>query len=67
MPRGLISLASREHRRRGGTVDAPSRPDRVKRVVITGAGTVILWGLNVPDTLEAIAERVLGIGPACVS
>jgi len=35
----------------------------VKRVVITGAGTVNPLGLNVPDTLAAMRNGVCGIGP----
>ena len=35
----------------------------MKRVVITGAGTVNALGLNVPDTLEAMREGRCGIGP----
>ncbi|MDP4991180.1 MAG: beta-ACP synthase, partial [Marivita lacus] len=34
----------------------------MKRVVITGAGTVNALGLNVPDTLEAMREGRCGIG-----
>jgi nodulation protein E len=35
----------------------------MNRVVITGAGTVNALGLNVPDTLAAMAEGRCGIGP----
>ena len=35
----------------------------MNRVVITGAGTVNALGLNVPDTLSAMAEGRCGIGP----
>jgi len=35
----------------------------VKRVVITGAGTVNPLGLNVPDTLAAMRNGMCGIGP----
>ncbi|MEP5729709.1 MAG: beta-ketoacyl-[acyl-carrier-protein] synthase family protein [Sulfitobacter sp.] len=35
----------------------------MKRVVITGAGTVNALGLSVPDTLAAMREGVCGIGP----
>jgi nodulation protein E len=35
----------------------------MKRVVITGAGTINALGLNVPDTLAAMREGVCGIGP----
>ncbi|GLT09729.1 beta-ketoacyl-[acyl-carrier-protein] synthase family protein [Sulfitobacter sp. G21635-S1] len=35
----------------------------MKRVVITGAGTINALGHNVPDTLEAMREGVCGIGP----
>ncbi len=35
----------------------------MKRVVITGAGTVNALGLNVPDTLAAMREGICGIGP----
>ena len=35
----------------------------MKRVVITGAGTVNALGLTVPDTLEAMREGRCGIGP----
>jgi nodulation protein E len=35
----------------------------VKRVVITGAGTINALGQNVPDTLEAMREGRCGIGP----
>lgn len=35
----------------------------MKRVVITGAGTINPLGLSVPDTLRAMAEGVCGIGP----
>ncbi|WP_439148821.1 beta-ketoacyl-[acyl-carrier-protein] synthase family protein [Sulfitobacter sp.] len=35
----------------------------MKRVVITGAGTINALGLNVPDTLTAMREGVCGIGP----
>ncbi len=35
----------------------------MKRVVITGAGTVNALGLNVADTLEAMREGRCGIGP----
>lgn len=35
----------------------------MRRVVITGAGTVNALGLNVPDTLQAMREGVCGIGP----
>ena len=35
----------------------------MKRVVITGAGTVNPLGLNVPDTLSAMRNGVCGIGP----
>ena len=35
----------------------------MKRVVITGAGTVNPLGLNVPDTLAAMSNGVCGIGP----
>ena len=34
----------------------------MKRVVITGAGTINALGLNVPDTLAAMREGVCGIG-----
>jgi len=35
----------------------------MKRVVITGAGTINALGQNVPDTLEAMREGRCGIGP----
>ncbi len=35
----------------------------MKRVVITGQGTVNALGMNVPDTLEAMREGHCGIGP----
>ncbi|OAN71455.1 beta-ACP synthase [Sulfitobacter sp. EhC04] len=35
----------------------------MKRVVITGAGTINALGHNVPDTLAAMREGVCGIGP----
>ena len=35
----------------------------MKRVVITGAGTVNALGLNVTDTLAAMRDAVCGIGP----
>ncbi|MCH2078555.1 MAG: beta-ketoacyl-[acyl-carrier-protein] synthase family protein [Rhodobacteraceae bacterium] len=35
----------------------------MKRVVITGAGTINALGNNVPDTLEGMREGRLGIGP----
>ena len=35
----------------------------MKRVVVTGAGTVNALGLNVPDTLDAMANGTCGIGP----
>ena len=35
----------------------------MKRVVITGAGTINSLGHNVPDTLEAMREGRCGIGP----
>lgn len=35
----------------------------MKRVVITGAGTVNPLGLNVPDTLAAMRNGMCGIGP----
>jgi nodulation protein E len=35
----------------------------VKRVVITGAGTINALGLNVPDTMFAMQNGVCGIGP----
>lgn len=35
----------------------------MKRVVITGAGTINALGLNVPDTLAAMREGRCGIGP----
>ncbi|MGB5864624.1 MAG: beta-ketoacyl-[acyl-carrier-protein] synthase family protein [Sulfitobacter sp.] len=35
----------------------------MKRVVITGAGTINALGHNVPDTYKAMAEGVCGIGP----
>ena len=35
----------------------------MKRVVITGAGTINALGHNVPDTLEAMREGRCGIGP----
>lgn len=35
----------------------------MKRVVITGAGTINALGLNVPDTLAAMRDGVCGIGP----
>ncbi|MDV7141606.1 beta-ketoacyl-[acyl-carrier-protein] synthase family protein [Tropicimonas sp. TH_r6] len=35
----------------------------MKRVVITGQGTVNALGMNVPDTLEAMREGQCGIGP----
>jgi nodulation protein E len=35
----------------------------VKRVVITGAGTINALGKNVPDTFEAMREGRCGIGP----
>jgi len=35
----------------------------VKRVVITGAGTINALGLNVPDTMVAMQNGVCGIGP----
>ena len=37
----------------------------MKRVVITGAGTVNALGLNVADTLEAMREGRCGIGQLC--
>jgi nodulation protein E len=35
----------------------------MKRVVITGAGTINALGLNVPETFEAMREGHCGIGP----
>lgn len=35
----------------------------MKRVVITGAGTINALGLTVPETLDAMREGVCGIGP----
>ncbi|MFV0332478.1 MAG: beta-ketoacyl-[acyl-carrier-protein] synthase family protein [Tropicimonas sp.] len=35
----------------------------MKRVVITGQGTINALGMNVPDTLEAMREGRCGIGP----
>jgi nodulation protein E len=35
----------------------------MRRVVITGAGTINALGANVPDTLRAMAEGRCGIGP----
>lgn len=35
----------------------------MKRVVITGAGTINALGQNVPDTYAAMREGVCGIGP----
>ncbi len=35
----------------------------MKRVVITGAGTINPLGLSVPETLQAMREGVCGIGP----
>ena len=35
----------------------------MKRVVITGAGTINALGLSVPETLRAMREGVCGIGP----
>lgn len=35
----------------------------MKRVVITGAGTINALGLNVPDTMVAMQNGVCGIGP----
>ena len=35
----------------------------MKRVVITGAGTINALGHNVPQTLEAMREGRCGIGP----
>jgi nodulation protein E len=35
----------------------------MKRVVITGAGTINALGANVPDTMAAMAEGRCGIGP----
>ncbi len=35
----------------------------MKRVVITGAGTINALGLSVPETLSAMQEGVCGIGP----
>lgn len=35
----------------------------MKRVVITGAGTINALGLNVADTMAALREGVCGIGP----
>ncbi|WP_373029152.1 beta-ketoacyl synthase [Sulfitobacter sp.] len=35
----------------------------MKRVVITGAGTINALGLNVPDTMAAMQNGVCGIGP----
>ena len=35
----------------------------MKRVVITGAGTINPLGLSVPETLKAMQEGVCGIGP----
>ncbi len=35
----------------------------MKRVVITGAGTINALGLTVPDTMVAMREGVCGIGP----
>lgn len=35
----------------------------MKRVVITGAGTINALGLNVPDTMFAMQNGVCGIGP----
>ncbi|MDG1170357.1 MAG: beta-ketoacyl-[acyl-carrier-protein] synthase family protein, partial [Sulfitobacter sp.] len=35
----------------------------MKRVVITGAGTINALGLSVPETLAAMQEGVCGIGP----
>ncbi len=35
----------------------------MKRVVITGAGTINALGHNVPATLDAMREGVCGIGP----
>jgi nodulation protein E len=38
----------------------------MKRVVITGAGTINALGHSVPDTLAAMREGVCGIGPLAV-
>tara|TARA_R110000787_G_scaffold797_7_gene2889 strand:+ start:7791 stop:9005 length:1215 start_codon:yes stop_codon:yes gene_type:complete len=35
----------------------------MKRVVITGAGTVNALGMNVPDTMSAMRDGICGIGP----
>ena len=35
----------------------------MNRVVITGAGTINALGTNVPETLGAMREGRLGIGP----
>jgi len=35
----------------------------MKRVVITGAGTINALGHSVPDTLQAMRDGVCGIGP----
>ncbi|GHG23229.1 beta-ACP synthase [Paracoccus aerius] len=42
---------------------SPTRPDGLRRVVITGAGTINALGHDVPTTLAAFREGRCGIGP----
>jgi acyl carrier protein len=55
------------HRARGRKTDLgaihPRDPAPMKRVVITGQGTINALGHDVPSTLEAMREGRCGIGP----
>ena len=47
----------------GKNAEASARPDGLRRVVITGAGTINALGHDVPTTMAAFRDGRCGIGP----
>ena len=47
----------------GKKAEASIRPDGLRRVVITGAGTINALGHDVPTTMAAFRDGRCGIGP----
>ena len=47
----------------GKKAEASARPDGLRRVVITGAGTINALGHDVPTTMAAFRDGRCGIGP----
>lgn len=55
-------MSPKKRGKKAATV-ADTRPDGLRRVVITGAGTINALGHDVPTTLAAFQEGRCGIGP----